>query len=533
MMKFLLLICCLLAVSTLSAQNDLPTGQIEVVKDFEVRLTESKKIGIIPQPIVRDTTIRQYEYVLKAPSPEIEYIVPELKPLAIEPEQKPAYYPFFAKAGYGSPNSLLGLLSYDHTTSESLSYGVDLRHLSADSKKIPLQKFSDSRGRINGRYLISESAVLDAYVNGHFQNIYFYGAEEIPANPESLRRKFNRYDIHASVSNEMAQQPLLHYDAFLQYMFDKDDLGSRERTIRLGGGLHTLLGKKEFPVGIKFVSDVSKLKQIQETIINNILIEPHISFYTEDLKVHLGTIALLKKNENDILPALRLSYDLFPLVTLYAGWEGQVVKNNFHELSIYNPYLVTRLDSINNMLSRRIFGGIRGKSGMFNYEFTGGYSSFQNMVFFLQDEDDHEQFTPVYDDGSFIGVEASLSFEPLDDVMLRSNAFGRFYSPEHEEKPWHRPLFGIDAQATYDGGDDLYHVSILFHGENGVPYRTIGGTITNLDPLLHLSLHGDYFFTQSIGAFAELNNILGNNRERWAGYPSYGFNAKAGIQVRW
>ena len=503
-----------------------------MVKDFEVRLTESKKIKIIPQPIVRDTSIRQYEYLLIAPSPEIEYIIPELKPLAIEPEQKPTCYPFFAKAGYGSPNSLLGWLSYDHATGENLSYGVDFRHLSADSKKIQLQKFSDSRGRINGRYLISESAVLDAYVNGHFQSVYFYGAEEIPANPDALNRKFNRYDVNASISNETLQQSLFQYDAFLQYLFDKDDLGSRERTIRLGGGLQTLLGKNEFPVGIKLVSDVTKLKQIQETIINNILIEPYISFYTGDLKFHLGAIALLKKNENDILPALRLSYDLFPLVTIYAGWEGEVVKNDFHFLSLYNPYLVTRLDSIGNMLSRRIFAGIRGKSGIFNYELKGGYTSFQSMAFFLQDEDEHEQFTPVYDDGSYIGIEGSLTFEPLDHVMLRSNSFVRFYSPDNEEKPWHRPSFGIDAQATYDGGDDLYHVSILFHGENGMPYRTPGGTVTHLDPLLHLSLHGDYFFTQSIGAFAEINNILGNKRERWAGYPAYGFNAKAGIQLR-
>src|SRR5687768_3517216 len=83
-----------------NAQNELPTGKIEVVKDFEVRLAETKKIRIVPQPLVRDTTVRHYEYQLLETSPPIEYTVPEIKPLAIEPEQKPAYYPLFAKAGY-------------------------------------------------------------------------------------------------------------------------------------------------------------------------------------------------------------------------------------------------------------------------------------------------------------------------------------------------------------------------------------------------------------------------------------------------
>jgi hypothetical protein len=38
----------------------LPSGQIEVIKDFEVRLTEAKKIRIVPQPISLDSTSRRY-----------------------------------------------------------------------------------------------------------------------------------------------------------------------------------------------------------------------------------------------------------------------------------------------------------------------------------------------------------------------------------------------------------------------------------------------------------------------------------------
>ena len=154
------------------------------------------------------------------------------------------------------------------------------------------------------------------------------------------------------------------------------------------------------------------------------------------------------------------------------------------------------------------------------------------MVFFLQDPDQHEQFIPVYDSGSFIGLEGSVFFDILKNVTLRSNAYARFYSLDNEEKPWHRPSFGIDAQATYTGGEDIYHFSVIFHGENGLPYRTVGGTESRLDPLLDLNLHGDYYFTDVLGGFIEINNILGNNRERWISYPSYGFNAKAGLMLR-
>jgi hypothetical protein len=153
----------------LCAQNELPTGQIEVIKDFEVRLMETKKIRVIPQPIELDSTMRKYEYKLLAPSPSIEYLVPELKPLSINPEARPAYYPLFAKAGYGSPNSLLGEFSYDHKQNDALQWGIDFRHLSANNKKIELQKFSDSRGRINASYNLNENVKLEGYIDGHLK----------------------------------------------------------------------------------------------------------------------------------------------------------------------------------------------------------------------------------------------------------------------------------------------------------------------------------------------------------------------------
>ena len=50
--------------------------------------------------------------------------------------------------------------------------------------------------------------------------------------------------------------------------------------------------------------------------------------------------------------------------------------------------------------------------------------------------------------------------------------------------------------------------------------------------MLDISLHGDYYFTSALGAFIELNNLVGNKSERWAGICAFGFNAKAGVMVR-
>ncbi len=532
-MKFIYSILITFCTFSATAQNELPTGQIEVIKDFEVRLVETKKIKIIPPPVAIDSTVRRYEYKLLATSPSIEYVVAELKPLAITPEKKAMYYPLFVKAGYGSPNSLLALLSYDHLQGENLDWGIDFRHLSANNKKIELQKFADSQARLNASYLLTEDILIDGYVDGKFEKHYFYGAEEIPNNPDALKRSFNRYDLNVRISNGANEASSFRYMGLFNYLFDKDDLRTKERTLKVGGEVGTSIGENEYPVGLSVIADLTTVKDNQSQALNNVLIDPYAGFHTGNFKLHAGAKFLLRKENNEILPDLEASYNLFGnMVTIRLGWKGDVLKNNFHYLSSYNPYIQTRLDSITNMISRRIYAGVKGTSGNIIYEVTGGYTKFEQMAFFLQEFDEEEQFKPVYDDGSFIGLEGSLQFTVLKHITLRTHGFTRFYSLDEEEKPWHRPSLGVEAMLAYTGGDDIYHASILFHGENGLPYRTVGGTETRLDPLLDLSLHGDYYFTPSIGAFAEINNILGNNRERWVTYPTFGFNAKAGVLVR-
>ncbi len=89
-------------------------------------------------------------------------------------------------------------------------------------------------------------------------------------------------------------------------------------------------------------------------------------------------------------------------------------------------------------------------------------------------------------------------------------------------------ISGLNGQVTYAGEDDKYPCLLSsFNGENGLPYRTVGGTEDVLDPLIDLNLHGDYYFSGSFGAFVEVNNLLGNNRERWAQLSKFWLQCKS------
>jgi hypothetical protein len=516
----------------LTAQ-ELPSGQIEVIKDFEVRLTEAKKIRIVPQPVTFDTSLRRFEYQFLASSPQIEYVQPEIKALAIQPEEKPTYYPLTMKAGYGSPNSLLGALQWDQPLGDIFQYGLSLDYLSANNKKIPLQKFSDSHGRLYGTYQWRDDVQVSGHIDARYQTVHFYGGDEPPSEADQLQRKFTRYNVGVQWKKYPSKSSSFQYQAFLAYQPHSDDLGSRETTWKAGGGMSTALGESAFPIGMSVEADLSKLKHTGEYPLNLLLLSPYAGYHIGDLKLRIGGTAAIKKGDPELLPDILASFSLWDdYLILKAGWLGNARKNNYQNLSTINHYLQTRLDSINIEISRSLFAAATAASGTLTLEVKGEYTRFHQRAFLLQDENATEQFIPVFDDGYFIGFTGLIQYEVLRDVDIRGSVFQRFYTLDHENKPWHTPSFGLDAMLTYTGGSDDYHVSILFHGENGLPYRTVGGTESRLDALVDLNLHGDYYITESFGAFVQLNNILGNKRERWHTYPGYGFNAKAGILFR-
>jgi outer membrane receptor protein involved in Fe transport len=50
--------------------------------------------------------------------------------------------------------------------------------------------------------------------------------------------------------------------------------------------------------------------------------------------------------------------------------------------------------------------------------------------------------------------------------------------------------------------------------------------------LFDLGIGGSYWFTNNIGVFLDINNILNNKRARWANYPTIGTNFLGGVTVK-
>src|SRR5690554_5117817 len=138
-------ICTLIFLSLtwshLHAQDELPTSEVEVVKQFEARLVESNRINIQPEKEVVQPLPLNFEYEVLNHQEEVTYNPPEIKPRGYRTGRGPEIYRGFLKAGAGWPLNYLGQFGYrfDIDRQRNANIFADLRGLNdgqVDDRKV-------------------------------------------------------------------------------------------------------------------------------------------------------------------------------------------------------------------------------------------------------------------------------------------------------------------------------------------------------------------------------------------------------------
>jgi len=74
---------------------------------------------------------------------------------------------------------------------------------------------------------------------------------------------------------------------------------------------------------------------------------------------------------------------------------------------------------------------------------------------------------------------------------------------------------------------------MIIRGSQSVPAYINGiETVEKLDGIADLNLGADYKFTNTLSAYVSFENLLNQNYFIYQHYPVYGFEASAGIKVR-
>ncbi|MEO1516378.1 MAG: hypothetical protein AAFV95_15245 [Bacteroidota bacterium] len=530
--------CFVLLAFGAFAQPDLPSEEVEVIKDFEATLEETERIEVNPELPAQDTSSRNLTYDIPAKNIAVEYLPPKIRPIATKGDPIPPSYKAWLKLGYGIPASPYAELAYNHVKKDEFELGGQLRHHSANFKDRENQRFSFTNVNGNGTYFFEEGYALTGNLGYTADEIHFYGYDQevTPYSRDDVRQQFNTFAANAKFFNAEKTQGDLNYHAGVDFYTMEDNYASRENGVLLDFGVTKWFGEVH-PLTIGLTTDFTNFKDTATQTLNNFFLTPSFTYHGDQFKVKVGGRLTSHKDNFRFFPDVEAAVKILGnKLTAFAGWEGNLQKNNFQNLSDFNPFMVSRFE-LTNADYNDFFGGVRGTLKVFDYQAQIGLKQVNNLALFLNaplviNPIDTLRFNVLYDSANVFYLKGTLTARPYQGLEVLLTISQNAYSLDNQDKAWHLPSLDFNLGASYKTLEDKLKLSAELFIQDGVPYRDSNGETQELNALVDLSLGGEYLIAENFGLFLQINNLLSNKRQRWNNYPTYGLNILGGLVAR-
>ena len=520
----------------LSAQDDLPAEEVQVIKNFQARLADANKMGfdpIIPAP---DTASLRYEYNVSPKVLDVNYEAPVLRPIGIKSEKLPPGYNGFLKAGYGYPNNPFGQFGYQYVN-DQLNLGIMANHLSSNnSKEKENQRFMDNDIRLNGSYFTDNEIAFEGSAGFSLDDYYYYGYESDSTTtflPEEVRRRFNTQDLDFKIFNGEDNDASFNYFAGFDAYRHADNQAARETGFLIHLGASKWIADKH-PLSLELKTDFTNYKDTATYNLHNFNLLPSFTFHSEKFRLKAGVNIASHDDEYYFFPnaelALAISGNQF---ILFGGAEGDLQKNTFLSLTTVNPFLDNRINSIRNTELINYYGGIKGNVSMFQYEFLGVYKSVRQLALYQPKlEEPINKYDVIYDDGDIIYAKGTLIVRPSERVEAFLGIQKNIFNLDNQEEHWGLPSLEANIGINYLALENKLKVSLETFLMDKIPHFTDEEQLIESNTLFDINVSADYFISEKFGVFAQLNNLASVQYRRWHQYPTIGINAIGGIMLR-
>jgi len=280
------------------------------------------------------------------------------------------------------------------------------------------------------------------------------------------------------------------------------------------------------------VTDFTTYRDTAKQTLNNIFVRPTFNYHTDAFQAKVGVNIASHQDDFSFFPDVEVTVNVLEnVLTAFAGVEGSLYKNNYQNLTNYNPFIVPRPE-LRNTSYFHFFGGVKGEYQGIDYQAQLGYKNSDDLALFLSNADTVPQFNVLYDTVNIFTISGALTVPLFDKLEIVGSFAQHVYSTTSQEKAWHLPSLEVNVEARYKMLDDKLTLKGNLFMENGVPFQRSDGSSDNLNALFDVNAGADFQFTDNIGGFVQINNLLDNNRQRWRYYPIMGINGVVGLTAK-
>jgi len=237
-------------------------------------------------------------------------------------------------------------------------------------------------------------------------------------------------------------------------------------------------------------------------------------------------------NSTRAFPVVDIDFVPIGNVHFFAGIDGDIQRNTLRTLLNENRWLSPQIPLVNTVKLGDYYGGVKGAAGGgFTFEGKASFARYRNYYTFNNTFPDTTKFFALYDAGTarVLNLTGEVGYSQKD--RFRSNLRVDFYRYDLDqlEAAWHRPRLAGRWTNSFMLNKKLFITGDLYFYEGLQGKNFVTSQIQKLPTIWDANIKIDYFLGTQFGAFVSLNNIAGQNYQRYLYYPSQGLNFLGGI----
>jgi hypothetical protein len=318
----------------------------------------------------------------------------------------------------------------------------------------------------------------------------------------------------------------LRIDAF------SDHLGNSESNTYLNLPVQKSLGKS-FAVDLALTASLSRYKPEAKTEVNNnfLSISPSILYRSANINLQAGVRPSWDRGKSKLFPNVTAEIaSSDKRFSIQAGWVGYLRNAGFQYMANINPWIWAPTTVFNSSIDER-YAGFKGSAGdHLSYSAKIGYNKITNQPLFTNDTSmDGKSFVvinepelKVFNFGGELGYTIGETFSLISNIQFNS------YKTKVAEKAWGLLPIEFRTALRLQVLKDLYFTTDLYTF-NGPQYLKNDGGRGNLPSAMDLNAGLEFKVVQNIKLWAQFNNMLNKEYQRWNQYPVYGFNFLGGV----
>ncbi|MCE6992174.1 TonB-dependent receptor [Dyadobacter sp. CY323] len=526
-------------------KGEIESQTYEIVKEKSIEFAPANRVFDKVQPIQGETGKKKVAYEII--DPQINISSPKLTPAVgassdeNSRKDEPDVLNNYVKLGGGNYGRFLGEAFVGGRPSEDLAFTTQLKHLSAANGPVD-GKNSANAGtnfKVGGKYIRSKYKV-EAGIDYDRKNYYFYGykpqPEGVEVDRDTIRQTINQFGANLSFENTDASV-LVDYSVKTSLSTLRDRYSASE--LDWGTKLTASVPISETFFALLEADAFVSQRVDQFTYNRNLFrVKPTFKYVTDVFSVSAGVNAVnetdnqLDINKTKAFPAVNLDVSPFTGLHIFAGWNGDIVRNTLKSMLSENQWLGPNVLIVNTEKSAEYSAGVKGEtSSGLNYEGKVAYTAYRNFYNFNNSLVDTSRFSIIYDNGKTkvltISAQAGYNYNDLFKTSLKVNFFD--YAVDNVEDAWHRPDLTLNWFNALSISKKLF-VTADFYMLRGIKAKNFQtGVVTKLPVIADLNVKIDYLLTRNFSAFVALNNVLGKQYQRYQYYPQQGLNFIGGL----